>query len=63
MRTLKGLRCDYGFTQKEMAEKLGISTPTYAKYENCSIKIPYEIVVKICKICKIANPLEVRFVK
>lgn len=63
MRTLKGLRADTGLTQAKMAERLGIATPTYSKYENYEIKIPYHIVVKICDICNIKNPLEVKFTR
>lgn len=33
-RTLKGLRADFNLTQKEVAEKIGVSPDTISKWEN-----------------------------
>lgn len=60
-RTIKGLRCDLGLTQKEMAKELGISEGTYVRYENYQTKVPFDVAIKICDLGKIENPREVRF--
>ena len=60
-RTIKGLRNDLGLTQKEMAKRLGIAEGTFIRYENFESKVPYDIAIKICDMCKIDNPREVRF--
>lgn len=60
-RTIKGLRNDLGLTQKQMAEKLGISEMTFVRYENNIAKVPYKIAIMICDMCKIENPRDVDF--
>lgn len=40
----------YGFTQREMAEKLGISQPSYVRYENGTSEPTQENLVKIADI-------------
>lgn len=59
-RSIKGIRCDLGFNQTQMAEKLNISVPTYQRYETGKSKIPFEIVVAICKFANIENPLIIK---
>lgn len=44
------LRKAKGFTQKEMASLLGVSTITYLRYEKKLTSIPTDILVKISKI-------------
>lgn len=46
---LKRARIDADLTQKEMAEKLGIPEPRYAKYENRS-PIPAYLVPRVCEV-------------
>ena len=43
------LRCMLGFSEKEMAEKLGIPLREYKKYEKIGNKIPEKILKKISK--------------
>ena len=38
---LKELRKDKGITQKEMAERMGISQSSYSEYENGIRKMPF----------------------
>lgn len=40
----------YGFTQREMAEKLRISQPSYVRYENGTSEPTQENLVKIADI-------------
>ena len=47
---IKQLRLDNHMTQKELANKLGISIPTLQKYEYGDYKIKNEIIVKISEI-------------
>ena len=44
---LKEQRKLYGFTQREMAERLGVSQPSYIRYENGSAEPSQENLVKI----------------
>lgn len=46
---LKRARIDADLTQREMAERLGIPEPRYAKYENRS-PIPAYLVPKVCEV-------------
>lgn len=47
---LKQLRLDNHMTQKELANKLGISIPTLQKYEYGTLNLKREIIIKICKV-------------
>ncbi len=47
---VKEQRLLYGFTQREMAEKLGISQPSYIRYENGSAEPSQENLVKIAQL-------------
>ena len=44
---LKEQRKLYGFTQREIAERLGVSQPSYIRYENGSAEPSQENLVKI----------------
>ena len=48
--TLKSIRINLNFTQKEMADKLGVSTKTYQNYENYKSYPDVEIVKKIVEL-------------
>ena len=47
---LKEQRKLYMFTQREMAEKLGISQPSYIRYENGSAEPSLENLVKLADL-------------
>ena len=51
---LKRIRKAKGLTQKDVAEKLGIATHSYTRYE-CGVRRP-----NIDKLLKIANILDVK---
>lgn len=61
MRTLKGLRCDMDLTQKQMAEKLGITTATYQKYEAYTAKIPAAVLVSVADMAGIVDVREIKY--
>jgi len=44
----------YGLTQRQIAEKLGISQPSYIRYENGSSEPKQEVLVKIADIFDVA---------
>ncbi len=47
---LKELRGLYRYTQRQMAEKIGISQPSYIRYENGTSEPTLENLVKIANI-------------
>ena len=51
---LKNLRIENKMTQRELADKLGISIPTLQKYEYGTLKIKNEIILALCEIFKIS---------
>lgn len=51
---LKKLRIENKITQRELANKLGISIPTLQKYEYGTLKIKNEIILALCEIFKIS---------
>ena len=46
---IKDLRDDKDISQKNMAEKLGLYTTTYARYERGEQEIPLHIAVELAK--------------
>lgn len=62
-RTMKGLRNDKRLKQKEMADILGITVSTYAKYENYETKIPYGTAVDFANYFGIKDLRTIKFVK
>ena len=48
--TLKELRISKGLTQKQVAEKCGITEQAYAHYEKYRRKIPVNIAYRLCEI-------------
>ena len=53
MINLKEIRKSCGFSQKELAEKLGIADCTLAHYESGIRKITLEMFLKILEVCNI----------
>lgn len=49
--TLRQWRTYRNLTQKEMARRVGVSIPTYRRYEECAAKI------QVWRLCKIADIL------
>lgn len=60
-RTIRGIRCDLGYTQKEMADKINTPIATYQRYERYEVAIPFEVMIKIADLAKIENPREIKF--
>ena len=60
-RTLAGVRKDLGYTQKEMAEKVGINSMTYARYEQGKTSIPFKVAIKIADLAGIRDPRDIKF--
>ncbi|MBE7061986.1 MAG: helix-turn-helix transcriptional regulator [Clostridiales bacterium] len=52
-KNLKELRKTYGFTQRQLAQKLGISQPSYIRYEIGTSEPSLET------LCKIADVFDV----
>ncbi len=50
---LKNLRKSKGYTQKELANKLGIADSTLAHYETGIRKISLEMFLKILDVCQL----------
>ena len=50
---IKQLRIDNNITQRELAQKLGVSIPTLQKYEYGTLKIKSEIWIKMCDMFQI----------
>ena len=52
---LRMLRAEYKLTQAEVANKLGITQQTYSKYENQSINLDSEAIIKICSLYGVSS--------
>lgn len=48
--TLKQARVGMGLTQKEMAERLGVSVVTYRKYEETTRKMKLDTLIRFSKV-------------
>lgn len=51
---LRELRCEKGFTQKQLAEKLNISQKSLSKYEGESLDLSTELIVRICRYFQVS---------
>lgn len=49
-RKLKSLRVEYGYTQEEIAEKIGKTKQTYGEYEKNPSKMRLETILELRKI-------------
>ena len=54
-KRIKEMRALCHLTQREMAEKLGISQPSYIRYENGSSEPTLENLVKIAEIFDVST--------
>lgn len=52
---LKQARKNAGFTQKQVAEKLGMVQPSYIKYEDGRIELDYHKMIYLCKLYKVSS--------
>ena len=44
---IRNIRIDRGYTQKQIAEYLGISQNTYSQYEVGTLNYPVDVIVKL----------------
>ncbi|MBR1974750.1 MAG: helix-turn-helix transcriptional regulator [Clostridia bacterium] len=45
---LKAARLEKGLTQNDMAKKMGILQPAYARYESGKVQLNYEQIQELC---------------
>lgn len=56
-RRIRAIRTLYGYTQTDMAKKLGVSLKTYNRYENSPLDAPVKVYKRIAEIlgCKASD--------
>ncbi|MCI9575962.1 MAG: helix-turn-helix transcriptional regulator [Clostridiales bacterium] len=52
---LKKLRTEKGFTQKQVAEKLGMAVRQYQRYEHGERKPTYDVIIELCGCFEISS--------
>ncbi len=50
---IKEIRKQKGLTQNDMAKKLGILQPAYARYESGKVQLNYEQIQVLCQLLEI----------
>lgn len=50
---LKAARLEKGLTQNDMAKKMGILQPAYARYESGKVQLNYEQIQELCNFLDI----------
>lgn len=60
-RTMRGLRNDLELSQVEMAEKLGIPTSNYQRYEQKKTLPPLDVAINFADIVGIVDIREIQF--
>lgn len=48
-------RKDRGLTQKELADRLGVSQPVVSDYENDVIRIPADVVIELAEVLQVSG--------
>ena len=51
---IRDLREDRDLTQKQMAEMLNLSQPTYSRYESGILDIPSSVLISLAKFHKVS---------
>lgn len=51
---IRDLREDHDLTQKEVAEKIGLHTTTYQRYERGEREVPLDVVIALAKFYNIS---------
>ena len=52
---IRNLRIDGGYTQKQIAEYLGISQNTYSQYEIGILNYPVEAIIKLAEFYRVST--------
>ena len=55
MEQLKALRKNFKYTQKNVADYLGLDRTTYVKYENGQSEPNFETLLKICELFQVST--------
>lgn len=53
LQKIKLVRISKNYSQKDMAEKLNVSTPTYSRFERGITKTSYDFLSKVCTVLDI----------
>lgn len=53
LKIIKLARVDKNYSQQDMATKLGVSVPTYSRFERGVTKTSYDFVQSVCKVLDI----------
>ena len=53
-KNIQRARKDRGLTQQQVAERMGILQPAYARYENGTYELDYNKIVLLCEVLDIA---------
>ncbi len=51
---LKESRKYAGFTQRQVAERLGMLQPSYARYESGVLELDYEKLIRLCRLFNVS---------
>lgn len=51
---IKDLRCDHDFTQKAVADKLGMHLTQYQVYERGEVKIPIDFFIDLARLYNVS---------
>lgn len=54
MNILKEIRIEHGYTQAELARKIGMDQNNYSKYERGEREIGRKTIIKLCQVYNIS---------